>query len=49
MLHETVKFTQDGRVSLRIYVHDRSQQQDFQMTKRPAVIVLPGGAYGNNE
>lgn len=45
MIHETIPFTEDGKVCLKTYIHDQSKQQDFQIPKRPAVIVLPGGAY----
>lgn len=44
MLHETINFTSDGRVTLQTYIHDK-YTNDFQIKKRPALIILPGGAY----
>lgn len=44
MIHKTIKLTADGRVNMRTYIHDISTE-GFQLTKRPAIIVLPGGAY----
>jgi acetyl esterase/lipase len=41
MLCQTIRFTSDGRVNMRTYIHaDKAEQI------RPAIIVLPGGAYG---
>jgi acetyl esterase/lipase len=45
MLHRTINFTKDGRVNMRTYIHDISPDIS-QIPKRPAIIVLPGGAYG---
>lgn len=45
MIHETINLSADGRVCLKTYIHDQSSQSDFQIQKRPAVIVMPGGAY----
>lgn len=45
MLHTTVNLRDNGRVCLKTYIHDRSTQADFQIKRRPAVIVIPGGAY----
>lgn len=45
MLHETIKLSADGRVRLKTYIHDQSEQGDFQIQTRPAIIVMPGGAY----
>lgn len=44
MIHETVHL-EGSDATLVTYVHDRSLQQDFQIPARPAVIVMPGGAY----
>lgn len=48
MLHETINFTEDGRVNLKTYIHDDYQTENgtFFIQERPAIIVLPGGAYG---
>lgn len=45
MLHETIQLFEDKDVSLVTYLHNESKQRDFQIHKRPAIIVLPGGAY----
>ena len=45
MIHKSIQFTEDGRVRLRTYIHDQSTQKDFQIKKRPAVIIMAGGAY----
>ena len=44
MLHESINFTDDGRVNMRTYVHDRTCDGTA-LPKRPAIVVLPGGAY----
>lgn len=44
MLHKTINFTSDGRVNMCTYIHDLLSE-DFQISKRPAIIILPGGAY----
>lgn len=44
MIHETIPI-HGGTASLVTYIHDRSEQSDFQRHNRPAIIVLPGGAY----
>jgi 4-carboxymuconolactone decarboxylase len=45
MIRETINFTEDGRVNLRTYIHDEPSNGG-QTVRRPAIIVLPGGAYG---
>ncbi|MEN2983642.1 MAG: alpha/beta hydrolase [Dictyoglomaceae bacterium] len=45
MIHEIINITSDGRVYLKTYIHDQSNQADFQIKKRPAIIILPGGAF----
>ena len=45
MIHETLYYTDDHRVSLTTYIHSRSTQGEFQMHGRPSVIIMPGGAY----
>jgi acetyl esterase/lipase len=42
MVHKTINFTTDGRVNMHTYIHDSLPQG---LQKRPAIIVLPGGAY----
>lgn len=44
MIHKTIKFTSDSRVTLQTYIHDKYNSH-FQIKKRPALIILPGGAY----
>lgn len=41
MIKQTINFTEDGRVCMTTYLH-----QDTNGDKLPAIIVLPGGAYG---
>lgn len=43
MLHETINYTEDGRVHLTTYVLDVYRRT--QGMTRPAMIVLPGGGY----
>ena len=45
MIHETYYLSDDKLTSLKTYIHGKSYQEDFQIHKRPAIIVLPGGAY----
>ena len=45
MLHKTIKLKTDEKVTLTTYIHDHSEQAEFQIPKRPAVIILPGGAF----
>lgn len=44
MLRQTFDLTPDGRVSLTAYLQDYSPQMPL-WTRRPAVVVLPGGGY----
>lgn len=44
MIHETYPIGAHG-ATLVTYVHDHSRRQTFQIDPRPAIIVLPGGAY----
>jgi acetyl esterase/lipase len=49
MLHKKINLTEDGRVYLLTYVHHRSTEwfgdRSWQPDTRPAVLILPGGAY----
>ncbi len=45
MLHQTINYTQDGRVNLKTYIPD-VLEHGFQLKKRPAIIIMPGGAWG---
>lgn len=45
MIHEKIKLNENGSVSLTTYIHEKSSQWEFQIPKRPAIIVMPGGAY----
>ncbi len=44
MTHETIHLTPDGRVRLKTYIHE-AHQNGVPTPKRPAIIVLPGGAF----
>lgn len=44
MIHETVSLGKGEKVTLTTYIHDQSEQECFQIEKRPA-IIMPGGAY----
>ena len=41
MIAETMNFTTDGRVKLQTFIHPDTKEEPL-----PAVIILPGGAYG---
>ena len=45
MIHEVISLVADKEVSLTTYIHDQSKQENFQIEKRPAIIIMPGGAY----
>ena len=45
MIHETVSLGKGEKVTLTTYIHDQSEQARFQIEKRPAIIIMPGGAY----
>jgi len=45
MRHFTENFTPDGRVNLKVYLHDGPPAL-ANASARPAVIVFPGGGYG---
>ncbi len=45
MIHETISLVKGKEVTLTTYIHDQSTQGNFQISKRPAIIVMPGGAY----
>lgn len=45
MLHKKIKLGAEKKAELVTYIHDQSDWYEFQIAKRPAVIVLPGGAY----
>lgn len=45
MIHQTIPYAGGSPVQLQTYIHDQSGQFSFQIPKRPAVIVMPGGAY----
>jgi acetyl esterase/lipase len=50
MIHRKIDLTEDGRVYLLTYVHQRSAELydnagSWQPDLRPAVLILPGGAY----
>ena len=44
MLHTTINFTEDGRVNLVTYLHEKICNGK-ELPKKPAIIILPGGAY----
>ena len=45
MIHKTISLVKGKNVTLTTYIHDQSAQGNFQISKRPAIIVMPGGAY----
>ena len=45
MIHKTISLSKEKDVTLTTYIHDQSTQGNFQISKRPAIIVMPGGAY----
>lgn len=45
MIHKTISLVKGKDVTLTTYIHDQSAQGNFQISKRPAIIVMPGGAY----
>lgn len=49
MTHKQINFTSDGRVNMQAYIHEQYQTpnpgDNFQINKRPAIIIMPGGAY----
>ena len=45
MIHEAISLMEGKEVTLITYIHDQSEQGGFQIEKRPAVIIMPGGAY----
>ncbi|WP_088088400.1 alpha/beta hydrolase [Bacillus sp. OV166] len=48
MIHEKINLSNNGKVKLITYIHDNSVKREKEMgpaPKRPAIIVLPGGAY----
>lgn len=45
MIHENIQLLGKEDVYLTTYLHAESTQGEFQIKHRPAVIVIPGGAY----
>lgn len=45
MIHQTIPLMKNRNAVLVTYIHDQSEQRDFQIRKRPAVLIMPGGAY----
>ena len=45
MLHKTIPLREGSAATLTTYIHDQSSQGEFQIQNRPAIIVMPGGAY----
>ena len=45
MIHEVISLRKERDVTLTTYIHDQSEQGKFQIEKRPAIIIMPGGAY----
>jgi len=50
MLHKQINFTSDGRVNKQTYIHEKYPIPEyipngFQIPKRPAIILMPSGAY----
>jgi acetyl esterase/lipase len=46
MIHEKINYDPDGRVCLETYINDdRYRQKGADPVKKPAIIIMPGGAY----
>ena len=45
MIHEKICLSEDRKLFMKSYLHEESAQKDFQIKKRPAIIILPGGAF----
>ncbi len=45
MIHKVIALCKERDVTLTTYIHDQSEQGKFQIEKRPAIIIMPGGAY----
>ena len=45
MKHQTITLDSDNRSTLTTYIHDRSAQAEFQIKRRPGIIIMPGGAF----
>ena len=45
MIYKTIPLRENKGVTLTAYIHDQSKQGKFQIEKRPAIIIMPGGAY----
>lgn len=45
MIHKTISLVKEKDVTLTTYIHDQSIQGNFQIPQRPAILVMPGGAY----
>ena len=45
MIHKVIALCKERDVTLTTYIHDQSERGKFQIEKRPAIIIMPGGAY----
>ena len=45
MIHKVISLCKERDVTLTTYIHDQSEQGKFQIEKRPAIIIMPGGTY----
>lgn len=45
MIHKTISLAKGKGVTLTTHIHAQSAQGNFQISKRPAIIVMPKGAY----
>lgn len=45
MIHEVIPLAKGKEVTLITHIHDQSEQGKFQIEKRHAIIIMPGGAY----
>ena len=43
MIHKEIRISDNA--TLTTYIHDQSEKEKFQIEKRPAVIIMPGGGY----
>ncbi len=46
MIHKVIQLGKEN-VTLTTYIHDQSEQGNFQIAKRPGVIIMPGSDVGN--
>lgn len=45
MIHEKIFLSENKETHLVTYIHDKSTRRNYQISPRPAIIVVPGGAF----